>query len=812
MKRKLISQRFPVKKKTKNVSDKKQFGLEHFFKKQSEVVAKDDVKTLTAAEEHLVLDEANLEKDGDNAQLNETSDSNEVEETIQEKPSAFHSPPKIGSVFANGEITLSGSSHSLNSGSIQVHAGTANVISVDKNILEFDPSQIEWNFHKTPYQFLTNTFSLVDKTKSRIKIVDYLTNMLRTIIYHDPENVLPTVWLLSNSLAPPYEGIELGIGSQVLMKAITSVTACNSKTLKSYYNQHGDWGDVAYMAKVSIRTLMEPKPLTIDFVYNTLRSISRLKGSGVVNQKTELVKKLLISCNGEEIRYLTRTLIQNLRIGALRTTCLIALARAFCLTRPRGMIASDERDFPLNVDVKRDSMETIKSKLRSSENLLKECYAQFPNYNGIVKCLLENPIDTLLDICHLTVGVPLRPMLGKITQDLAQVFKKSEGKLLNCEYKYDGQRAQIHMDQDGSVTIFSRHLENMTGKFPDIVQIIPRICSDNVTSFIMDGEVVAINSDGQLQNFQKLSNRTKKNVELSKISVPVCVFAFDLMYFNGQSLLKSSLRQRRDLLHDNFVKIDGRFDFVTQIESSDPEEVHAFFKNSTEFGCEGIMVKVLDDIQSSSENRQRTTLLASYEPDKRLESWLKVKKDYINGIGDSLDVVPIGAWHGNGRKARWWSPVLLAVYNPDAGTFEGVCKCMSGFSDQFYTEMKLNYSKENGNILETKKSYFDVDDAIRPDVWFEPQEVWEVKGADITISPIYRAAVGKVDYNKGLSLRFPRFVRVREDKSVVDITTSEQLAEMFFNQANERKMEKNTIIKDMSEENGESEGNDYASS
>ncbi|CAG8568384.1 13117_t:CDS:2 [Acaulospora colombiana] len=467
------------------------------------------------------------------------------------------------------------------------------------------------------------------------------------------------------------------------------------------------------------------------------------------------------------------------------------------------MVASEERgDFPLNVDTKRDSAEMIKTKLRASENLLKECYAQFPNYSGIVKCLLENPMEKLLDICRLTVGIPLRPMLGKITQDLTQVFKKSEGKLLNCEYKYDGQRAQIHMDSNGVVTIFSRHLENMTEKFPDIVQVIPRICSDGVTSFIMDGEVVAINSDGQLQNFQKLSNRTRKNVELSKISVPVCVFAFDLMYLNGQSLLKLPLRNRRDLLHGNFVKVKGQFDFVAQIESSDPEEVHSFFKNSTEFGCEGIMVKVLDDPPSKTGNNQRTNLLASYEPDKRLESWLKVKKDYINGIGDSLDVVPIGAWHGNGRKARWWSPVLLAIYNPDAETFEGVCKCMSGFSDQFYAEMKLKYSKENGNISETKKPYYDVDDGIRPDVWFEPLEVWEIKGM---------AAVGNVDHEKGLSLRFPRFVRVREDKSVENATTSEQLAEMFFNQVNERKSEKNISIEGVLEDKNESDENDYAS-
>ena len=71
-------------------------------------------------------------------------------------------------------------------------------------------------------------------------------------------------------------------------------------------------------------------------------------------------------------------------------------------------------------------------------------------------------------------------------------------------------------------------------------------------------------------------------------------------------------------------------------------------------------------------------MLATYEPDKRTSAWLKLKKDYVIGVGDSLDLVPIGAWHGNGRKAQWWSPILLGVWDPDAGQVVGVCKCMSG--------------------------------------------------------------------------------------------------------------------------------------
>ncbi|CAJ0650264.1 14720_t:CDS:2, partial [Entrophospora sp. SA101] len=155
---------------------------------------------------------------------------------------------------------------------------------------------------------------------------------------------------------------------------------------------------------------------------------------------------------------------------------------------------------------------------------------------------------------------------------------------------------------------------------------------------------------------------------------------------------------------------------------------------------------------------------------------------YIENTGDSIDVVPIGAWHGNGRKAGWWSPILLAIYNNKTEKFESLCKCISGFSDEFYREMKSHYSKENNNILEDKKWYFDVGEELKPDVWFEPSEVWEIKGAIVTISPIYKASIGLIDNSKGLSLRFPRFVKVRNDKSIEDATTSEQIADLYYKQ------------------------------
>jgi len=166
----------------------------------------------------------------------------------------------------------------------------------------------------------------------------------------------------------------------------------------------------------------------------------------------------------------------------------------------------------------------------------------------------------------------------------------------------------------------------------------------------------------------------------------------------------------------------------------------------------------------------------------RTSAWLKLKKDYVTGLGDTLDVVPIGAWHGNGRKAQWWSPVLLAIRDTSSDRLVAICKCMSGFSDSFYRSMKDRYSEDSENCSKFPL-WGDVEvGGYSPSVYFRPHEVWEIRGADVTVSPVSVAAKGLVSENRGLSLRFPRFVRMREDKSVEDASSTDFLAGMYREQ------------------------------
>jgi DNA ligase-1 len=199
---------------------------------------------------------------------------------------------------------------------------------------------------------------------------------------------------------------------------------------------------------------------------------------------------------------------------------------------------------------------------------------------------------------------------------------------------------------------------------------------------------------------------------------------------------------------------------------------------------------VIADVREKSTRRK--ALLSTYEPDKRLESWLKVKKDY-SASSDTLDLIPIAGWHGQGRKAKWWSPILMAIHNSETGRLEAVTKCISGFTDKFYQANKEKYQDGGENVI-SRPSY--VDYAGEPEVWFEPQEVWEMAFADITLSPTYTAAIGLASEERGLSLRFPRFLRVREDKSIDEASSSEYLASLWRKQTEQTKREGTSVAKE----------------
>ena len=153
----------------------------------------------------------------------------------------------------------------------------------------------------------------------------------------------------------------------------------------------------------------------------------------------------------------------------------------------------------------------------------------------VIPALLEHGIENLDSHCKLTPGIPLKPMLAKPTKAIGEVLDRFEGKTFTCEYKYDGERAQVHRLTDGTVAVFSRNSEDMSKKYPDLVDQLPRCVREGTTSFVLDAEAVAVDkTTGALLPFQELSKRKRKDVKMEDIQVKVCLFAFDLLYLNGE--------------------------------------------------------------------------------------------------------------------------------------------------------------------------------------------------------------------------------------------------------------------------------------
>ncbi|KAI3870872.1 hypothetical protein MKW92_001661 [Papaver armeniacum] len=609
---------------------------------------------------------------------------------------------------------------------------------------EFKPkSAAFWEDRESiPFVFLVRAFDLISKESSRTVITDILCNVFRTVIATTPGDLVSFVYLSACKIYPPHYGIELGIGDYTIINCLSEIYGKSGFAIEKELKKLGDLGLTAKESRSSQSTLFnsKPAPLTAARVLDAFRVIAKDSGKGSLQRERDVIRSLLVAASDCEPLYIIRLLQSNLRIDFAEQTVLVALAQAAAYSEKPST----------------DNLWELTSFIEESVRIMKQVYSVHPNFDTIVNALLTDGVFMLPATCNFVPGIPVGLMLAKPIKGVSEILDKFQNREITCEYKYDGEH--IH-----------RNSERNTGKFPDVIQSVQRFKKPSVSSFVLDCEIVAFDrKNNRILSFQELSSRARKNVSIDDITVPVCIFAFDILYLNGEQLLEKQLNVRREHLYDSFVEVPGEFKFVKALTSNDPKAIQRFLDTAIVERCEGVVVKTL-----STE--------ATYEPAKKSNNWLKLKKDYMDSTGDSFDLVPIGAFHGKGKRAGGYGGFLLACYDDEKEEFQCICKTGTGFSEDVLEELS---SSLRSQVIPRPKSYYRFTDATKPDVWFQPTEVWEVKGADLTVSPVYLAAAGGVDATKGISLRFPRFLHVREDKKPEEATTADEVVAMYRAQTN----------------------------
>jgi len=557
-----------------------------------------------------------------------------------------------------------------------------------------------------------------------------MTRVLANLLKETPRDELPLlVYLTQGRLRPDYEGVELGLAEKLALRVVSSATGLSAERVYSAYIKHGDIGTAAaeLLETRGQGTLFSEK-LTLKRVYETLLRIARQSGSGSVDLKLKELGSLLSDATPSEAKFIMRTVTGELRLGVADYTVLDAAASAFLGGK-------------------------------SERGAIERAYNVHPDLGYVVAQVAESGLRGVQAI-KVEVGVPIRPMLAERLSTATAIVKKMGDKVVAAEYKLDGERLQIHKD-GGSVELFSRRLESITGNYPDAVELVRERVKPGKA--ILEAEVVAINEDtGEYLPFQELMHRRRKHgVEQAVRDYPVALNFFDILYADADITEKPYTYRRKKLL--DIVDETVRTRLVPAIRSSDPAKIEAFMEEAIENGCEGLMLK---------------DPASGYRAGARGFAWIKLKREYRSELTDTIDLVVIGAFHGRGRRAGTYGTYLLGAYDEKRALYTSVAKIGTGFSDADLERIPVLLRPYESHVKPA-----DVESNLVPDAWFRPHMVIETIAQELTLSPIHNAAMGRIRPGAGISLRFPKFTgRIRDDKGPEDATTVEEIISMYRRQ------------------------------
>ncbi|MBI2668841.1 ATP-dependent DNA ligase [Candidatus Woesearchaeota archaeon] len=564
------------------------------------------------------------------------------------------------------------------------------------------------------FQKLVDLYGELEKTASGNKMREILSDFFKNV---PAEDIAVISYLTLGQIASGFDDVVMGMAEKSVTKAIAMASGTDAAKVQKILHETGDIGLTAEkVLQKKPQTLVPLGKLTVHELFEKLHTIAGASGTGSQEQKMGILSGLLQKTSATGAKYICRIVLGTLRMGVGEMTVLDSLAIAYTGSK-------------------------------EAKEALEKAYNICPDVGIISETLVKQGLKGIEKI-DVHVGRPIQMMLAQRVDELHELEDKIPGKW-QVEGKYDGERVQAHKDKKGEIMLFSRRLENITEQFPDLVADLQKYIE--AKEFVIEGEIIAVDAKGKQLAFQTLMQRRRKyDVEEYIKKVPVQLKLFDVLYLNGKAWLHVPLEKRAEQM-EKFLTKNKTIVLTDRIVTDDVEEANAFFHTMLKQGYEGIMIK---------------SLASEYQAGTRGWNWVKWKKEYVKEMADTFDLVVVGAYYGRGRRSGTYGALLCAAYNEKEDRFDTVCKLGTGLTDEQLAELPTKFAKYK---VEHKPARVTVQKEMEPNVWFEPKVVVEVLAAEITKSPFHTT---------GWALRFPRFVKFRDDKKAEQATTVKEIEGM----------------------------------
>jgi DNA ligase-1 len=464
------------------------------------------------------------------------------------------------------------------------------------------------------YSEFVEVYEALGNTTKRLEKTAILAEFLKKL---KKEGKSEWIYLLNGRVVPDYDSREIGISTQLALKAISHSFGVSDEEVVRRFKKTGDLGGIAeeFSGKKKQATLGAKRP-EVEKVFENLKKIMGIEGKGTVDRKISLVSELLANASPLESKYIIRTILSDLKVGVSSPTIVDALALAFMKEE-----------------------ENAKEKIQGAFDLANDFAVVFERVStGSLKELEKISIEP---------GKPLNVMLAVKVADVKEAFEVC-GKPAAFEYKYDGFRMLINKSENGEISLFTRRLENVTKQFPDVVSAVEQNIKGR--SFILDSEVVGFDSKTKrYKPFEAISQRIKRKYDIDKLlrELPVEVNVFDVLYYNGESHLESPFTERRKIVEKIVKEKEWVIRPSVQIVTDSESEAEKFYKKALGVGEEGVMIK---------------TINAPYKQGRKVGYMAKLKP-----VLNDFDLAIVGAEYGTGKRGGWLTSYILACMDEKNG-------------------------------------------------------------------------------------------------------------------------------------------------